>query len=528
MRRLVIPAAVLATAALLCIACADDSAPVGGGDSGVPDGNAADVSYDLGAGDATLPSEGGLPLPPADSIAILVDPTTVLHAASSHVLAANRNHVEGDITAKDAKLAKMTELKPTWGGAEYLYRIGSDPTDGRTDITAWTGYHFEDQWGQTGPYPYDDLRNAMADATTMGAGTYHVVNFGTGTPEEAGRYVSYLNNADDATRAGHGLSAWNAQYFQIGSKPGWSLIRGHDTYAATEGDYANRALTFAQAMRASSDVPILVGAVVSIDSRFTGDGWGVAWMMVSNILQTMGNDVDFLVFHGYPSAPVKDTSDLRSYMAQNSYTRLQIETVIKPAITNYATHPVFLVNAELNTQQGTDPGRARGLFGALYSADSILTAMVLDIRAAVQFSFSHEDLADSSFFIGNDVTKVTPTFRLHKMLASSWGDDIVQSVSQNMPTYDLPDITTEKLGYVAAKGSDGKVYVLVLNRTADETVGAWVHPGFLPSASRCSTLAGSAGWDSGWSQVDVTDSEPDVTQPLVFAPATVSLLVFTP
>jgi hypothetical protein len=528
MRRVVISSAVLATAALLSFACSDGSAPSGGNDAGADATLPDDAAGGQDAGEGGLPSEGGLPLPPAGSIAILVDPTTVQHAASGLVLGANRNHVEGDIAAKNAKLAKLAELAPAWGEGKYLYRIGSDPTDGRTDIAAWTGYHFESCWGTTGPYPYDDLRYAMADATTLDAETLHVVNFGTGTADEAGRYVSYLNKADDATRTGHGLPAWNAKYFQIGSKPGWSLARGHDTYAATEGDYANRALAFAQAMRAASDVPIQVGAVISIDSRFTGDGWGTTWMMVSNILQTMGTDVDFLVFHGYPSAPVKDTADLRSYLAQNTWTRLMIETVIQPAIASYAAHPVFLANTEFYTQQSTDPGRARGLFGALYSADTIITAMTLDIRMAVQFSFSHADLADSSFFIGNDVAKPTPVFRLQQLLATSWGDDIVKSQGQNLPTFDLPDITTESLGFVAAKGADGKVFVLVLNRTGGETIAAWLHPGFLPSAARRSTLAGSAGWDSLWSEVDVTDSTPDVTAPLTFAPATVSLFEFTP
>ena len=63
----------------------------------------------------------------------------------------------------------------------------------------------------------------------------------------------------------------------------------------------------------------------------------------------------------------------------------------------------------------------------------LVLAMNEDIRTSVQFCFDHKDMADSSFFIGNDPENTTALFKFQKMLAQHWGDEIVATTSQNIP-----------------------------------------------------------------------------------------------
>ena len=269
---------------------------------------------------STGPSAGPGPgaTPPAPSptpalgAAIVVNPSKVRHAANSHLLGANRNHVAGAYPNGPAKLAKLRELQPTWGNRKYLYRYGHGVTDGRYDYGYMTGYHFERTWDKTGPYPYDDIRFGLQEAATLGADQIHVVNFGTGDPQEAGRYVSFLNKADDPNRALHPIARQDVGLFEIGNEVSSSMVRGHSQYAPNEVAYAQRARLFAQAMRASSDVPIQVGAVACTNSNWTGNGWSSGATAVRNILTTMGDQVDFLIFHGYPAWPVSRAAPTRS------------------------------------------------------------------------------------------------------------------------------------------------------------------------------------------------------------------------
>ncbi len=441
----------------------------------------------------------------APGAAIVVDPDRALHRATSHVLATNRNHVPSDFPNGAAKLAKLRELQPKWGGGKYLYRVGHGPTDGRHDYAYMTGYHFEQSWDKQAPYPYDDLRNALAEAATLGADQMHVINYGTGTPEEAGRYVSFLNRADDANRQAHPFAKQDVRLFELGNEIPWSMVRGHAEHAATDAAYAARAKHFAERMRASSDVPIQIGAVASINSNWEGNGWSGGAKTVKTILTTMGDQVDFLIYHGYPSWPLQKAGDLWTVMAQNEWNRQKLEKEIKPAIRQYAGgRDVWIANTEFFTHLYNDPTRARGMFGALYAADSIILAMNQDIRAAVQFCFDHKELADASFFLANDPARPTAIFKFQALLAAHWGDTIVATAGQELPIQRVTGASTSldvpKLAFTAAAGA-GKVWVMVVNRAPDTDVTARLELGFVPAGAQAWELAGAGGWDAANGEV---------------------------
>lgn len=453
---------------------------------------------------------------------------TVTHPANSFVIATNRNHTADNFPNGAAKLAKLKELKPSWGQGRTMYRIGHGPTDGRSDYDYMTGYHFEANWDRKGGYPYDDLRHALDDAKALEAEQLHVINFGTGSPEEAARYVSYLNHPDDANRKAHPYPVQHARFFELGNEISWSMVRGHAQYAATETQYAQRAKAFAQAMRKASPEAIQIGAVASTNSNFRWEGGGAEGEVVKNILTTMGKDVDFLIYHGYPSWPLKQAGNPQTLMAQNAWTERLLTTQIEPAIKQHAAHPVRLANTEFFTEQYDNASQARGLFGALYSADTITLALNHDMLVANQFCMDHGDTADAAFFMGDDPARTTAIFRFQRMLARHWGDAQLRFEPQGVPTTRVGDLDMPNLGFTASKGRDGKIYMLVTNRTPSTQVSVQLATGLTPRKAIAYQLSGPSGWDTGPEAATERELAVDVSQPVSFPAASITLLELTP
>lgn len=460
---------------------------------------------------------------------------SVTHPANSFVLAANRNHTADYFPNQAAKTERIRALRPTWGQAKYMYRIGHSATDGRSEYPDMPGFHFEQQWGRMGPYPYDDPRHAVEEAHDFEAETIHVVNFGTSDPAEAARYVSYLNNPQDPNRLAYPRSTEGARYFEIGNELSFHNIRGHHEHAATEVQYAQRAKLFAQAMRAASPFPIRIGAVASTNSGFTWDGGGREAKLVKNILQIMGDDVDFLTYHGYPAWPLWNGQKFepRQLMAQNAYTDRLLTNTLLPAIKQYATHPVQLANTEFFTHQYDEPHLARGLFGALYAADNVMLALNHDMVTAVQFSLDHGNHADSAFFIDDDANRVTAIYQFQQMLAKHWGDGQLQIQPQGIPMTKIPLYNGQtfdhpSLAFTASKGYDGRLYLMALNRTPETAISVWIALGLLGSRATAYELAGTNGWQSDPSQTRVTIRPVDLAAPVAFPGASLTILEITP
>jgi alpha-L-arabinofuranosidase len=487
---------------------------------------ATPVATPLPTGTATPAPSTGTP----SGTTITVNTGAVMHAADSHVLGTNRNHVTGDFPNGAAKLAKVKELTPQWGARKYLYRIGHGPTDGRNDYAYMTGFHFEQAWNQTKTYPYDDIREGLKEANTLGADQIHVVNFGTSTPAEAGRYVSYLNKATDANRAKYPHAQQNVKMFELGNEIAWSMVRGHAQYAPNETVYAQRAKLFAQEMRKNSDVPILIGANASINSNWEGNGWSGGAKTVQNILNTMGSDVDFLLYHGYPSWPLYKAGDLLTLIAQNEWNDQKITNEIMPAIkANSAGRNVRIANTEFFTHLYNDVKHSRGMFGALYSADTVTLALKHNMLTSVQFALEHKDMADASFFIGNDPNNTTAIFKFQKMLAEHWGDQMVQATGTGIPAVNVAGASTSlsmpKLSYVAAKTGTNKVFVMVTHRSNDADVKSTINVGFTPTSVTAYELSDPTGWDAANATIK-TITNPSLNG-YTFKKASVTILEIT-
>ncbi len=432
---------------------------------------------------------------------ISIHPREVLFPATSYVIATNRNHVDENAPpGRGAMIAGYAALKPAFAQKKLLYRLGHGPTDGRLDRLGMEGYHFEAMWDESGPYPYDDLRFGLREAELLDADLDVVVNFGSGDAAEAGRLVSYLNRTGDPLRASHRLPPVGVRLFEVGNEMGWQTVRGHDEYAPNERAYAERAKSFAQAMRENSDVAIEIGATASINSNFTGDGWASGAEAVKNIIAVMREDVDFITYHGYPSVPVKRKGDPLTVMAQNQWNRAKLTSEIFPAIEQARrehglAQPIAVANTEYFTELYSGEHQ-RGVLEALYTADSVVTALALQLKAAVNFCFMHDEEADSLFFVASDAARRTPVYAVHELLARELGDDVVAASASGMETLSVRggepggDVELEKLAYVATRSSSGRLSLLLVNRV-EEPVPVEIDPGFTPRRARRITLAGS-------------------------------------
>ncbi len=462
---------------------------------------------------------------------ISVEPEHVLFPTTSYVIATNRNHVEEQAPpGRAAMIAAYAGLKPQFAQKKLLYRLGHGPTDGRLDWQGMDGYHFEAMWGKDGPYPYDDLRHGLREARALGADLDVVVNFGSGDAAEAGRLVSYLNRKDDPLRKSHGLPPFDVALFEIGNEMGWKTVRGHDQHAPSERAYAERALGFARAMRENSDIPIEVGATASINSNFTGDGWASGAEAVTNIIAIMGEDVDFITYHGYPSTPLKKPGDPLAIMAQNQWNRDKLSREIFPAIERSRrkygiSQPIAVGNTEYFTELYRGDYQ-RGVLEALYTADSIVTALALRLKAAINFCFMHDESPDSLFFENNDAAGRTAVFAVHELLARELGDEVVASSATDSETVLVRggqadgDVALEKLAFVATRKADGALSLLLVNRV-EEPVALTIDPAFRPRAARRITLRGS-----GYAAKAMTREEQEFTGAAELPPTSVSIVRF--
>ncbi len=531
----------------LVTACQTGSLPLLSGrtEVGLPNGNGAIA--DPAAGKSRGKSPGwrvgpiGLPGAPDRTVEEAAPGRTVIrilpeikHKANSLVLGTNRNHVAEFFPKSAQKLARLRDLRPTWGAKRYMYRVGHGITDGRVEYSYMTGFHFEELWGKKGPYPYDDVRHALGEARDIGSEQIHVVNFGTGTAEEAGRYAGYLNDPDSGLRKQYPWDGEPVRHFEIGNEISWGHERGHDKYAPDEITYAKRAREFAKAMRgASPRTPIRIGAVATTNSNWLGEGWGGGAKTVKNILENMGDQVDFLIFHGYPSWPLKKDGDLQTVIAQNAWNRKKLTEEIIPAIKASAGgRDVKIANTEFFTELYNDQKASKGMFGALYTADTLATALDLDFETAIQFCFDHGDLADASFFLGNDPDRITPIYRVQRMLARHWGDNELPVEALNLASTKVNGAATSVdmplLGTAAAHDASGRVYLLSVNRTDKDSVNAAVAFGFKPRKVEMHRLSGPAGWLTPPEEVKEESSDLVPGKPVTFPAASVTILIASP
>lgn len=153
-------------------------------------------------------------------------------------------------------------------GPRVPLRFGYEPFDGFYDASGnlVQGYHWRDALAADSPEMSID--EYMAYVARVGAEPQLVVNFGTGTVEEAADLVAYVNGTDPADpmvtlrRSRGRQEPWGVKVFEIGAAPWLASSAGFDKIPDPTGiardplALARRQAEFARSMRGRSSTPV--------------------------------------------------------------------------------------------------------------------------------------------------------------------------------------------------------------------------------------------------------------------------------
>lgn len=345
--------------------------------------------------------------------------------------------------------------------------------------------------------------NSFADmvrvATNVGAQAFIVVNYGSGTPEEAAAWVRHANITNNL----------GYKYWEIGNECYglWETDTNafhHDPYT-----YAVRASNYIAQMKAA-DPSIQIGVVAvpgegSYSNQFnylhpaynprTGQtryGWTPILLAT---LKSLNVAPDFLVHHHYPEYTDKtnpagssdnDLTLLQStgnWSADAADLRQQIADYFGPGGTN-----IELVVTENNADAGAQGRQSTSLVNGLYYADSLAQLLRTEFKSFVWWDLRNgtdtEGFFDPTIYgwrsygdLGmiNGVSTRHPTFYAAKLL--QWfarpGERILAASSDY-----------QWLAAYAARRGNGAVALLVLNKSLTTHLNAQITlNGFTPAAA---------------------------------------------
>ena len=204
-----------------------------------------------------------------------------------------------------------------------------------------SGYHWEDGIGprHLRPRRYDKAWNSwesnavgtdefMAFCAAVGADPFLVVNDGSGTPEEAARWVAYCNDPPSTgmgrVRASYGhADPYGVRLWGIGNEVWGQWQIGH----TSASEYAERLRRFALEMR-QADPNIRIVAVG--DGPHTDPPDDPARQWNEAVLREAGDLIDYLSFHIYQPNQEgwKESYDLEALHHTVCAAPLDVETIV--------------------------------------------------------------------------------------------------------------------------------------------------------------------------------------------------------
>ncbi len=357
-------------------------------------------------------------------------------------------------------------------------------------------YHWGSNTTLSNTWQWAASFNEMARVTTnVGAQAFIVVNYGSGTPEEAAGWVRHANVTNQL----------GFKYWEIGNEcyGTWE----HDTNALPNHayTYALRASNYIAQMKAA-DPTIKIGVVVAPGENSYANGYtdhpavnprtgqtNYGWTPVLlTTLKNLGVTPDYLIHHHYPqwtdpnnvaASPDNDTNLLQStsnWAVDAADLRQQITDYFGPGGTN-----IQLVVTENNADAGNQGRQSTSLVNGLYYADSLGKLLQTEFQGFVWWDLRNG--RDYGGYFGSqlygwkpygDLGMVTdldirhPTFYAAKLM--QWfarpGDKILSTTSDY-----------SWLSAYSARRANGSVALLVLNRFSLSNLNAQISlTGFTP------------------------------------------------
>lgn len=389
--------------------------------------------------------------------------------------------------------------------------------------------------------------NFIHVATNIHAQAYMIVNYGTGTPQEAADWVRLCNITHNA-----GFKYWEIGNENYGT---WEADSNTNNGARAHSSqtYAGRFYDYYRAMKAV-DPSIKIGAVVvpgedayvnpgnlTVGNPRTGQphsGWTPG---VLTLLKSLGVTPDFVIHHFY--AEYNSDSDVGLLQASSNWEldsadlRQQLNDYLG---TNLASH-VEMVCTENNADSGNQGRQSTSLVNALYLADSATRMMRTEFNAFLWWDlrngadtagdfnpglYGWRTWGDLGIMLNNSTWY--PTYYSLKLLKDfARGGDSILDATSNYPL----------LAATAAHRLDGSLTLLVINKARTNIFNSRVTlTNFVPSSvatvrsygipedEAARTNAPAAAQDVQVSTFPVSGTAFNYT----FQPYSMTLFTFTP
>ncbi|MBW8865140.1 MAG: hypothetical protein JF609_09515, partial [Verrucomicrobia bacterium] len=475
--------------------------------------------------------------PKPATVHVSVNANQTVRTVSGRVFAINTGGGDGDLNTPATK-AILNDIGNTclrWPGGSYgdIYHYANEPWD----------------TGATSPRTQGSFStNFIALATNTHSQAFIIVNYGTGTPEEAAYAVRMFNVTNHS----------NFKYWEVGNEINGTWEPDYNTNAPFKAHdpwtYAMRFTNYYAQMKAV-DPTIKVGAVIEpsedgyanytdhpvVNPRtgVTHNGWAAVLLAY---LRSNNCTPDFVIEHNYGPA-AGDTQDLlypKGWAADAAALRQMLNDYLGNAATN--------VTLEV-TENGTGGDRQNvSLPGGLFYADSIGQILQTEFNSRVwwdlrngQGSVDNSDpafygwrtnangsvLSDGGIVYGlGGVGNVYPTYYCAKLMPkfATDGDTVVHATSD----YRL-------LATYAVMRTNGTLTLLVINKSASSTLTANFNlSGYAPYGNAAIYSYGIPQDDAARTGV----GSPDIAQTnfigaaasfsATFAPFSATVLVMSP
>lgn len=412
-------------------------------------------------------------------------------------------HPDWSQTIPDQMLQLTQNLEPTDSGQKFALTFGTQFDGGRmtgTRAGGADGYHWLQAFNPN--YGFMNLDDVADFSRRLNANLAVQVNFGSGTVQEAANEVAYANGTDATNsyvqlRQKHGFNTpYNITNWYIGGElfdageTGFSAT-GDYSYAnpnsknggdpawynkptSDPANYAARAVSFAQAMRKASPVPIKIYLSLSVP----GSEWGSIKHQLEVLLAGAGSQVDGFVLHLYPVAEgarsgltdldILGAPERSQEWVQEAENDLQ---VLAPTNKHYD-----LLLSEYNISIH-NISQLNNLAGGVAIAAMLTNFANQGVSIATHYSL--ETGTYGLYYYNADGKSVTPrpSYAALQLFATHLGSQLVNTNVTGSPTLQGPG-GTEVAGFpypavvaTASVSSDKtKLYVIATNRSPDQAV----------------------------------------------------------
>jgi alpha-L-arabinofuranosidase len=392
---------------------------------------------------------------------ITFDQTAELAIGAVSLLPDNHFHGMRPDVIRDLKQMGTTMLR--WPGGnfagDYRWEDGLLEADQRGPLGSFTEV---ETFPHTFGFDYHEvgIDEFIALCREVRAEPFISINLTWDTPEQSGAWVEYCNGSADTKwgriRAERGFpDSYNVKYWSLGNELGY----GHMEGANTPKGYAERAATFAKALRKVDDSLLLVSS---------GIWWDDAWF--TDCLAQLAPEVDAISEHMYATDKLKgrtlpffDPEQAKEYFSSLvQVANDQVDTLRKIRHKIDAVVPagkrVSISFDEWNVWYAwyRNPGVTEGIYAASVLHLLCREAAQLDVA----FSCYFEPINEGAILVNPFASRLTPVGQTFGILRAHGGNQIVQAVAESA------DGATDVTASVNAE--TGELIVSVINRSPDQ------------------------------------------------------------